>query len=123
MVLLLRILAVLGGLGAAVHRLATQGNRIETKLELIVAKYDELNSKLDELKVEQRAAADRVAADFQDLRDQLANDPEDQAAIDAATARVQESIDALKAVDPNPNFPATGEPTTPGEEPSEPTDG
>ncbi len=52
-----------------------------------------------------RAAQARIAADFQSLKDQLASDSTDQAAVDAAVARLDASIAMLDSVDPDPENP------------------
>lgn len=87
-----------------------------------MAKFDELNQALDTQSAEFTAATDRVAADVQSLQDTIAAltekievDAEDQAAVDAATARVNESVAALRGLDP---VPAQAEPEPQPEEPA-----
>ncbi len=68
-----------------------------------MANFDALNAKLDEQAAAMTAATDRINADVADLRaviEALELDADDQAKVDAVTARIQESVDALNAIDP-----------------------
>lgn len=80
-----------------------------------MAQFAELNQALDVQQQELAAAVQRVADDVQALKDQIADlelDAEDQAAIAAATERVNASVEALRGIDP-----------VPAEQPEEPGDG
>lgn len=95
-----------------------QLNTIAGRQVIIMANFDNLNAKIDEYNNEVQNAITRIDQDFQELRDQLANDAEDQAAVDAAVSKVQSGIDAVKAIDPvppvnDPDVPGDGE--NPGE--------
>ncbi len=82
--------------------------------EITVARFDELNRVLDEQATAITDAVARVDADVQDLKDQIAAvqlDSDDQAQVDAAVAKVQASIDTLKAVDPVRDIEEPTEPT------------
>lgn len=71
--------------------------------ETVVANFDTLNSKLDEQDAARAAAVERINADVQALRDQIAAlelDTDDQAKVDAIVTRVQGNVDALNAIDP-----------------------
>lgn len=78
--------------------------------EQMMADFSSLNARIDTLTASVDAAKARIAEDFQALRDQLANDATDQAAVDAAVAKLDESIAALDAVDPDAANPPV-EPT------------
>lgn len=83
--------------------------------EQLMAQFDQLNEALDQQRAELSAAVARVAEDVQSLKDQIADlelDEADQAAVDAATARVTESVEVLRGLDP-----------VPAEQPEEPGDG
>lgn len=87
--------------------------------EHMMAEFANLNEALDAQQQELSAAVQRVADDVQALRDQIAElelDAEDQAAVDAATDRVNASVEALRGIDPIP----AQEPGD-GETPAEPT--
>lgn len=78
--------------------------------ELTVATAAELNAKIDTLTGSVDAAKQRIAEDFQALRDQLdqvlaGDNPE----LDAAVAKLDESIASLDSVDPDPSNPAAPE--------------
>lgn len=95
---------------------------ISSLKEIMMAKFDGLNQALDNQTTEFTAATQRVADDVQNLQDTVAAltekievDAEDQAAVDAATARVNESITALRGLDP---VPAPAEPEPQPEEPT-----
>jgi len=79
--------------------------------EIIMANFEALNAAVAGLGTAIAEAVARIDADFQALKDILANDSADQAAVDAATAQVQASIDALNAIDPDPSNPPSVEPT------------
>lgn len=87
--------------------------------EHMMAEFANLNAALDAQQQELSAAVQRVADDVQSLKDQIAElelDAADQAAVDAATERVNASVEALRAVDPVQ--PPAGEPAeepTPGD--------
>lgn len=71
--------------------------------EQIMAEFANLNQALDNQQVELSAAVQRVADDVQALRDQIATlelDAADQEAVDAATERVNASVEALRGIDP-----------------------
>ena len=71
--------------------------------EHMMAEFVNLNQALDAQQQELSAAVQRVADDVQALRDQIAElelDTADQEAVDAATARVNASVDALRGIDP-----------------------
>ncbi len=112
-----------------------------------MANFDALNAKIDESNTAMAAAigdlgdavtgaADRVTADVQALKDRISAlelDTDDQAQVDAATAKVEESfggfvqqvrgaVDALNAVDPVKveDVPTDPEPTNPADNPNEP---
>jgi hypothetical protein len=94
------------GLDRAGDRLDRLGTRTRHLKEYMVANFDALNDKVDGLGDAIAAAVTRIDADFQALRDQLASDATDQAAVDAAADKLQASIDALNSVDPDPSNPA-----------------
>lgn len=96
------LLDALRTLTRAVHNLT---NRIAAMEDNQMANFDALNAKLDTLTAAVSAAQTRIAEDFQALKDQLGDDATDQAAVDAAVARVDESIAALSTVDPDPTNP------------------
>jgi chromosome segregation ATPase len=91
--------------------------------EHLMAQFDQLNEALDQQRAELAAAVARVAEDVQALKDQIATlelDEADQAAVDAATARVTESVETLRGLDPVPaEQPADGDDDAPadGEQP------
>lgn len=73
------------------------------RMEKIMADFSALNAKLDEQDAARSAAADRVAADIQELKDQIADlqvDAADQDAVNAVVDRLQSNIDALNGIDP-----------------------
>lgn len=74
--------------------------------EIVMANFEALNNAVAGLGTAVEDAVARIDADFQALKDQLATDSADQAAVDAATEQVQASIDRLKAIDPDPSNPA-----------------
>lgn len=77
-----------------------------------MAEFDGLNQALDTQGEAISAAVQRVADDVQALQDRIAElelDTTDQAAVDAATARVNESIAALQNLDPVADAPAEPE--------------
>lgn len=95
--------AALAGLGWIIYRLEHD----------IMANFDALNAKLDEQDTARAAAVDRINADIQALRDQIAAlelDEADQANVDAVTERLQGNIDALNTIDPVRATPEDGEP-------------
>lgn len=76
--------------------------------EIIVANSDavaHLTQRVDALTAAVDAAKQRIADDFQALRDQLDNGATDTAAVDAAVAKLDASIAALDSVDPDPANP------------------
>ncbi len=75
--------------------------RLNQLKEIMVANFDALNQRLDTLTASLEAAQARIAEDFQALKDQLASDSADQAAIDAAVAKLDQSIALLDSVDPD----------------------
>jgi len=85
-------------LAADIRALASAVNQLK---EQNMADFTNLNAAVDGL----GAAVQRIDTDFQALKDQLANDATDQAAVDALTAKVQASIDAVSTVDPTPVTP------------------
>lgn len=72
--------------------------------ETLMATAADLNDRIDRLTTAVDAAKQRIAEDFQSLRDQLANGVSGPD-LDAAVARLDESIGALDAVDPDPANP------------------
>lgn len=56
-------------------------------------------------------------AEWATLKDELANDTSDQAAVDAATSRVDAALSRVRGVDLVPDQP---EPTNPADNPNEP---
>ena len=82
------------------HRIVFDGVSLSF-LQEVLSKMSELSDKLAELKAELAAAVARIAEDFDALKAALAAgsvSPGDLAAL-------QESIDALKAIDPDPDNP------------------
>lgn len=86
-------------------RLNTTLTQIATRQETIMANLENLNAAVDGLGTALANAVERINADFQALKDQIARDATDQTAVDAATSRLQASVDALNAIDPDPNNP------------------
>lgn len=71
-----------------------------------MANFDALNERIAGLGDAIAAAQDRIAADFQALKDLLsAGDEADQAAVDAAVAKLDESIGVLGSIDPDASNP------------------
>ncbi len=70
-----------------------------------MANFDALNERIAGLGDAIAAAQDRIAADFQALKDLLASDADDQAAVDAAVAKLDESIAVLGSIDPDASNP------------------
>ncbi len=109
-------------IGGGVTDLTRLVRRVLKQQEQMMADFSALNAKLDEHNAALSSAVSRVQTDVQELLDRIAElelDTEDQAAVDAVTARVQNSIDALNAVDPvQPVEPGEGE-----EPPAEPEPG
>lgn len=87
-------------------------NRMEHRL---MANFDALNEQIAGLGTALDEAIARIDADFQALRDQLASDATDQAAVDAATAALSASVDRLRALDPDPTSPVPGGGDVPAE--------
>ncbi len=103
-------------IGDGVPNLTRLIRRVLRNQERLMADFSALNTKLDEHNAALSSAVSRVQDDVQSLLDKIAElelDTADQEAVDAVTARVQASIDALNAVDPVP--PVDEEP--PAEEP------
>ncbi len=96
---------LLDALRALVGRVHDTNHAIRDLKEQIMANFATLNERLDALTAAVAAAQARIAEDFQALKDQLASDGTDQAAVDAAVARLDESIAALATVDPDPTNP------------------
>lgn len=80
--------------------IAALTHEIRQLKEQTMANFDQLNATIDGLGTALNAAVERVNADLQALKDQLAQDATDQANVDAATAKLQASVDALNALDP-----------------------
>lgn len=85
-------------LAAQIGRLA---DLIHALKEQNMADFTALNAQIDGIGTAIQSAADRINADLQALKDQLAQDATDQASVDAATAKLQGSVDALNAIDPS----------------------
>ncbi len=117
-----RVAACVVNVGAVLSDTAHILRHVHELKETLMADFSALNAKLDENAQAITEAVARVDADVQALRDEVARlqlDSDDQAQVDAAVAKVQASIDTLKAVDPvrDVEEPADIEPT----EPTEPT--
>ncbi len=94
------IVAAIIAVGEGVTRIVKDLHEFK---EQVMADFTALNAKLDEHATALGNAVQRVNDDVQALRDQIAElelDTADQAQVDAAVARVQESVDALNAIDP-----------------------
>lgn len=90
--------------------------------EITVADATRTNQDLDRLFASIEGVKSRIAEDFQALKDQLANNPGDQVALDGIAARLEESIASLDTIDPDPNNPAPAPVPTPEPVPApEPT--
>ncbi len=88
-----------GGVAALVSRL----RHLNFTGEDLMARFDELDADIAELKQNVRDAAARVEAAVAKLTDQLVlGDAADQEQIEEARAEVRESINALKAIAPDP---------------------
>ncbi len=99
--------------------------QILTNQEIIMADFTALRTALEEQKTELVAAVDRVAADVQALQDRIADlelDAADQTAVDELAAKVQESINTLRGIDPVQavDQTETGEEPAPEPAPDEP---
>ncbi len=98
--------AVFAGLGLAAGGIAALVNRlrhINFTGEELMARFEELDADIAELKQNVRDAAARVEAAVNRLTDQLVTgDAADQREIDEARAEVRESINVLKAIVPEP---------------------
>ncbi len=109
-----RVAACVSNVGAVLGDTAHILRHVHELKEITVARFDELNRVLDEQATAITDAVARVDQDVQDLKDQIAAlqlDTEDQAQVDAAVAKVQQSIDTLKAVDPVRDIEEPTEPT------------
>lgn len=97
--------------------------RILANQETLMANFDALNDALNRQADAIVALKDRIVADVQALRDEIAAlrlDSDDQAKVDAATERLLESVAVLNGIDPvRPDEPAD-EPTPTPEQPTEP---
>jgi len=97
----------------AAATLGAAGWHALTRMEArIMANFDALNQKLDEQATALNDAKARIAEDFAALTAQIAAlelDTDDQAKVDAATAKVQASIDSLAAIDPVASVPVEPE--------------
>ncbi len=94
------VVVVTGGDLSDLYRLVRRVLKMQEKL---MADFTALNSALDAHNTALSEAVQRVSDDVRALNDKIAElelDSDDQAAVDAATSRVQASVDALNAVDP-----------------------
>lgn len=108
--------AVFAGLGLAAGGVAALIQRLRhidfTGADLM-ARFEELDADIAELKAQVRDAATRVEAAVNRLTDELVRgDAADQEQIEEARAEVRESINVLKAIvpEPAPVEPAPEEP-------------
>ncbi len=111
--------AVLAGLGLAAGGVAVLVDRLR-RIDItgadLMARFEELDSDIAELRQNVSDAARRVEEAVTKLTDQLVlGDVADQQQIEEARAEVRESINALKAIVPAPQAPAE-----PAPEPGEP---
>jgi hypothetical protein len=83
---------------------------IVVRLGKRMATLEDLTAVADQIKGAIAGAQERISADVQALKDQIAAlpdlSPEDQAALDAAVVSLQESVATLSAIDPVPDAPA-----------------
>ncbi len=89
--------------GGDLAELPEQIRLILTNQEQIMADFTALRGALEQQKTEMLAAIDRVAADVQALQDRIAEmelDAADQAEVTDLTAKVMESVDTLRGIDP-----------------------
>ncbi len=119
-VLLAALDFIAGVVGDNASELRKVNRRLAHLKENMMAEFANLNAALDEEAQARAEAFDRVAADVQALKDQIAElelDAADQAAVDAVTARVVASTAALRGLDP---IPAPAEEPPAEEAPAEP---
>ncbi len=90
---------------------------IHSLKEQLMADFTGLNAKLDAL----GASLDNLEAEWAALKDQIANDTSDQAAVDAATARVDAALSRVRGVDLVPDAEQPTEPANPAGNSNEPT--
>lgn len=73
----------------------------------VMASINEIKAVVDALKSETAAALERVAGDVANLKALVeAGKGIDPAALDSIVGDIQGVVDTLKAVDPDPSFPA-----------------
>lgn len=86
-------------------------NKLEGKVDCLMATVQQLNDKIEALSSESAAALERVAEDFAELKRIIAaGGTISEADLDPAASKVDALLAKFQAVDPEPSFPAPAPP-------------